>query len=88
MHCAGFIPQYMSIMIEDGRWTLPEEGEEEEHINLKLANHIRCLGLMSIVNLPLTAITRSLSVPCFNNDKMCSNVFTLFGFFWCAIIYH
>jgi hypothetical protein len=32
MRCAGFIPQYMSIMTEDGRWTLPEEEEKQATI--------------------------------------------------------
>jgi hypothetical protein len=32
LRCASLIPQYMSIMTEDGRWTLPEEEEEEEDL--------------------------------------------------------
>jgi hypothetical protein len=30
LRCTSFIPQYMSIMTEDGRWTLLKEEEEEE----------------------------------------------------------
>jgi hypothetical protein len=30
LRCASFTPQYMSVMTEDGRWTLPEEEEEED----------------------------------------------------------